>query len=450
MEEVIVKKKRGRKPKSLNVVIGEVIEVVEVPKKKRGRKPKPKVENLEPKIPKKRGRKPKPKTEQDLLPKIPKKRGRKPKNKYSVLSTDGVFDFVNDVTILLHLPLSTEDIQTVIVKSKEQNKTKYHPTIDIINVPEPYEPNSISSCYAPLNKVQDDSMQYEQYSDHEDDNKSEIEVMENINQNCSMNIDSSSISSYGPIINLNDNNIVASYVPIVNMNGDSVIDYSENICINDMNANVTMTELEGKVIDETIIKHNLRNIMYEFIDGNRKNSWPLTTNVYCMWDCHPFNTHPCAVPKKYINDIFYLFGNFCSYSCVASYIFHNKTNDMWEQYSLLNLLYRKIYNTSTVQIKCSPPREVLKIFGGFLSIDEFREKVIVNDTTYKVLYPPMVSIIPQIEENIIDTMNKKDKELYQLGKTGISNSIKSLRLKRDKSLINNNESLSKFMNIKVM
>ncbi|MDK9701456.1 MAG: winged helix-turn-helix domain-containing protein [bacterium] len=76
-ENIIVRKKRGRKPKSdVTVIDGETPVVVP---KKRGRKPKVVVATeggvVVPAEPKKRGRKPKPK---DETPKVYKKRGRKP------------------------------------------------------------------------------------------------------------------------------------------------------------------------------------------------------------------------------------------------------------------------------------------------------------------------------------------------------------------------------------
>jgi hypothetical protein len=417
----IIKKKRGRKPK--------VKTDDNIPKKKRGRKPKIKVENVEPKIPKKRGRKPKLKTAEDLLPKIPKKRGRKPKNKYSVLNTEGLFQFNNESILILHLPLSSEEIQNVISKSNQKDIVKYNPDI---SEPVPYDPDNILTNYALLNKY---------------NNK----INDNMNNDIDIKYEKYDDENEGDDILIDDTNIIASYVPIANISESFQNESSDVVSNSTLNLDTTNSSYDVHINNnDVILKRNLRNIMYEFIDYNKKKTWPSCTNVYCMWCCHPFTTPPCAIPKKYINGIFYLYGCYCSYNCVASAILHKNTEIMWEQYSLLNLLYRKIYNTTNIKIKCAHPREVLKIFGGFLSIEEYRSKLIINDSIYKVLYPPMVSIIPQIEENIIDTMNKTDKELYRVGKNNINNSIKSLRLKRDKSIINNNESLMKYMDIKVV
>ena len=40
---------------------------------------------------------------------------------------------------------------------------------------------------------------------------------------------------------------------------------------------------------------------------------------------------------------------------------------MWEEFNLLNLLYRKLFENNTKKIKLAPDRLILKIFGGILS-----------------------------------------------------------------------------------
>ncbi len=61
-----------------------------------------------------------------------------------------------------------------------------------------------------------------------------------------------------------------------------------------------------------------------------------------------------------------------------------------------------------INIKLAPPRRTLKKFGGILTIDEFRK---FNDNYYKqynIIYPPMISILPDIEKiDINKTMDKK-------------------------------------------
>ena len=70
---------------------------------------------------------------------------------------------------------------------------------------------------------------------------------------------------------------------------------------------------------------------------------------------------------------------------------------------------------SSVNLKASPPRQTLKMFGGYLSIEELRENSIINNKEYLVLHPPIISRQMQIEESYkinklkevsIDKLNK--------------------------------------------
>ena len=197
------------------------------------------------------------------------------------------------------------------------------------------------------------------------------------------------------------------------------------------------------------IKKNLKHIMYEFIDGNNRKSWPTKVNTYCMWCCHPFDNIPISIPYKKIKDKYYLFGNFCSFNCAASYIF--STNDdyttKWERYSLLHLLRKDLLGIDiNKKIVLAPPRETLKIFGGFFEIDEFRSKSEEN-ITYSLIKPPMISIIPQVEENILNYNKTKDKLFIPLNKELIKSANESLKLKRKNKITKN--TLKDYMKLKI-
>ena len=64
------------------------------------------------------------------------------------------------------------------------------------------------------------------------------------------------------------------------------------------------------------------------------------------------------------------------------------------------ILFRNTIDKSFVKINLAPPRETLKMFGGYLSIEEFRENSLENNKLFNVICPPLISIIPKIEETI--------------------------------------------------
>ena len=383
-----------------------------VDKKKRGRKPKPKNDNeIVNKEPKKRGRKPKEKDE-NAVEKIPKKRGRKPKEKiYSVKELPKTFFEENkNETLILHLPITSEEI----------NFDNNEPQPD-------------------FNK----GIEYSSYSDDY--------------PNYKMNNDL--LPTQSNLLNDQDNEIYCDVNSINNIIYDSNINNITNL----NNIKIDRTDIKDRIDikdkhddfeDETktnkVIKKNLRNILYEFINSNNDKTWPISTNIYCWWCCHPFNNTPCALPEYYKKDKFYVSGVYCSFNCAASYNFSKNDDNIWERYSLLNLMYKKLYHQKFIKINLAPPRETLKIFGGYMNIEEFRDNSYKNEKIFTVINPPLISIIPKIEENV-STQLKTNKTNFPLINESILNKTQnSLKLKRNKPVTNPNNTLQSYMDLKII
>lgn len=164
--------------------------------------------------------------------------------------------------------------------------------------------------------------------------------------------------------------------------------------------------------DNKIIMKKVHKILIEYENFNGKKFF--TTDVCCWHCCHKFETMPCGIPLSYNDNIFYVKGIFCSFNCALRNNYNSKENEniIQERESLLYLMYKKINEIKEeFYIPYAPEKEVLKIFGGLLTIDEFRENV----KTYEMVYPPILSIIPQLEEiSILD--NKNDKLILNINK----------------------------------
>ena len=363
-------------------------------KKKRGRKPKIKDENPEvdknenngEKVLKKRGRKPKIKTQEEVE-KVPKKRGRKPKEKiFSVKELPKTFFEENkNETLILHLPINPES-----------NEKKFP------------QPIGDDNNYSSLEKKGSDNMLPTQMTFLEDNKK-------NINFE----------------------------------NSDGHINKIDDIVENRIeNLNNKAWEKDNKNSNK-IVKKNLRNILYEFINSNNEKVWPEKTNIHCWWCCHQFNNVPCSLPYHYKRDKFYVKGVYCSFNCAASHNFSFNDDDMHERYSLLNLMYKKLYNRNFVKINLSPPRESLKMFGGYLSIEEFRENSLENNKLFNLVCPPLISIIPKIEETV--NYNKLNSNMNINVNENILNKTQNiLKLKRNKPVTNPNNTLQSFMDLKII
>lgn len=121
-------------------------------------------------------------------------------------------------------------------------------------------------------------------------------------------------------------------------------------------------------VDQTIL------LTHKFL---HRPMYPQTSEgVHCMWDTQLFKGTPVALPISYdpITDTYESIGCFCSLSCAAAY---NATDHRirstvkYERHTLIVMLHSKHNPTRAFVI--APERECLNIFGGSLSIKEFRQ-----------------------------------------------------------------------------
>jgi hypothetical protein len=167
-----------------------------------------------------------------------------------------------------------------------------------------------------------------------------------------------------------------------------------------------------------------------------------TTTTCCWWCCHQFDSIPIGLPEKYINDTFHLYGCFCSFNCAQAYNLNTNDNKVWEIYSLLNFFKKKICDLNNIQYKnydyicSSPPRQSLNIFGGPLTIEDFRNSLNSLTKNYNYILPPMIPLIGILEiiPNEITPNNIK-----------IKNINNNLKLKRSKPLHSFNSNLLQLM-----
>jgi len=193
-----------------------------------------------------------------------------------------------------------------------------------------------------------------------------------------------------------------------------------------------------KYIKEREEVYNQNNFIFlQYIENNKKKEWPKHTNYDCLWDSHPFNNMPFGIPIKKDNNTLYLFGNFCSPECAAAYCFSLNDN-IWERYSLLNEIYGR-----GAPIRIANSKLLLKNFGGIYSIDEFRILNINNCKKYKICLPPVLSLIPTLEETNIDINDNLILDKADMKKNN------KYKLKRSKP-INSKNSLENIMDLKYL
>lgn len=127
------------------------------------------------------------------------------------------------------------------------------------------------------------------------------------------------------------------------------------------------------------------------------------TNICCWWCTLEFDNMPCFIPERYISNKYYVFGCFCTYNCALAYIIKDDEYKLSNRIALIKKLYAEIYETDE-PLYPSPPKELLKKFGGLLSIEEYRDFVYkLEEKNYKIKFNNIYQIPFYFEENNKET-----------------------------------------------
>ena len=162
-------------------------------------------------------------------------------------------------------------------------------------------------------------------------------------------------------------------------------------------SNTNNTELENKNKEVEIkdiwkkIKILEHNLHINSID-NKKSA--------CFWDTCEFDNPPIHIPKHYMNDMYHVYGCFCSPECAVAYLMEENIDNSikFERYYLMNHIYSKIYNY-TKNIKPAPnPYYMLEKYYGNLSIQEYRS-LLRNERLFLVVDKPLTRIMPELHED---------------------------------------------------
>ena len=192
-----------------------------------------------------------------------------------------------------------------------------------------------------------------------------------------------------------------------------------NIIVNSKPIKTIHKEKDNLIVCIKVKKNNLSN-KNEILPGYMEENYELNTteinDINCWNCCHKLSQSYTSIPIKYMNKVFYIYGNFCDLSCGFRYIldtFDNK--ELWSKYELFQFYNKKIYGKN-VDIIPAPDRLSLKIFGGNLSYEEYKN----GNIQYNIVnIPPIVPInnISAKLEN--DKINENNGELKLFRKKNI-------------------------------
>jgi hypothetical protein len=171
-----------------------------------------------------------------------------------------------------------------------------------------------------------------------------------------------------------------------------------------------------------------------------------TPQTACFWCCHGFSWTACVLPKSYdaYKNIYSAEGNFCSPECALAYNYSdNRISDStrWLQHVLLSTVYSELYKTRLL----SPalPRTMLRMFGGPLDIEQYRDYTTgTNDIVLSDL-PPIRLQFPSMN---VQGPLRDIKKYVSLSVDVVEKASEQLRLKRSKPVNANIQTLDMCIN----
>ena len=197
------------------------------------------------------------------------------------------------------------------------------------------------------------------------------------------------------------------------------------------------TKNQSKITDNLIVKLNqfkeeISSIEPFNAEEKNMNEMQVNKSEVCWNCCHNFHSLIYGIPVKYIDGIFYIYGDFCSLECCARYTVDNFPRNNYEIISLINLYSNKMCELKDKKVEIAPNRLLLKKFGGNLTIEEYRSNF-SNNNVHDIKIPPILPI-----NHVVDS--------YE---TNSGNYKNNLKLYRKKPLPSEKKSITKSMNLSI-
>jgi hypothetical protein len=211
-------------------------------------------------------------------------------------------------------------------------------------------------------------------------------------------------------------------------------------------APTTSTTGTGVVVPDYYKKATL---LVQYEKSEEIKALPDRVDVACFWCCHTFDNKPIILPVRDQGDYIQVSGNYCSPECAMSHLFdvHQDSYARWEQLSLLNRLYGQAVGGP---IKPAPPKQILKLFGGPMTIEAYRSLVRQGTLRVDTHLPPMVSLLATMDTKPIDFYDVSlTKNVMETVKERLAKAEEVLKLKRTKPLKAWESTLDACINLKV-
>ena len=218
------------------------------------------------------------------------------------------------------------------------------------------------------------------------------------------------------------------------------------------NISTPSTQIEYDIPSQTTVIEELdmAKINIPFMDNSKKHCITMIDSISCgtikadtcFWCRHTFSTVPIGCPLQYYsntctrqfsseitkdtytiqqkmtqvcdmktddtnvhytyNDYYETDGAFCSFNCCLAFIHDQNSNPIYNQSEFLLLkMYMEIFKRPTESILPAPSWRLLQKYGGFMTIDEFRQsfnKYVYIPQEYKITDLPRMKPIGYVYE----------------------------------------------------
>jgi len=244
------------------------------------------------------------------------------------------------------------------------------------------------------------------------------------------NILNSNIESYHFSNNKNDLSYEIIDVPVSSFeNNTKKINNKHNNNEDEIEFDNSYNSSNNKENDTKEIWRKLKQLEHNLHTNNINNK-----KSACFWCTCDFDNPPVYIPKHFIKNSYHVYGCFCSPECGVAFLMEENidSSSKFERYYLMNHIYSKIYDYKQ-NIKPSPnPYYMLDKYYGNLSIQEYRA-LLRNERLFLIIEKPLTRIMPELHEDnddfiinnkIIPSNNyqiKKKLQKKEQGKSGIFN-----------------------------
>lgn len=178
-------------------------------------------------------------------------------------------------------------------------------------------------------------------------------------------------------------------------------------------SNTFNTELLKSILDKVVVdRYNLQTC--------------------CFWCCHKFSWSPVVIPISYdaYKNLYTCEGHFCSPECALAHVYADSRlseSSKWTRHSLLRNLYADLYKDRT--LSPAPPRTLLRMFGGPLDIEQYREYTYGENNIVLSEVHPIRLLFPSMN---VQAPLRDIKKYVSLSTEAIEKASEQLRLKRSK------------------